>query len=195
MVSTTYSYGAEDNNYDTHCVTGAMMQERIAHLAAKAYYNRRQEFLAQLAIHCVTGAMMQEMIAHLAAKTYYDRMQERIAHLAAKEFLAHLASYDKAHCVTGTRMQGRLTMKSRPSNTAAMKSSPSTTASMAMKSWHSNLGTLTPWSSPPTTASMSMKASPSTTTMLATWRPWTLCVTDARVQEGLAKLTGSRGRQ
>ena len=169
MVSTTYSYGAEDNNYDTHCVTGAMMQERIAHLAAKAYYNR-----------------MQERIAHLAAKAYYNRRQE---------FLAHLASYDKAHCVTGTRMQGRLTMKSRPSNTAAMKSSPSTTASMAMKSWHSNLGTLTPWSSPPTTASMSMKASPSTTTMLATWRPWTLCVTDARVQEGLAKLTGSRGRQ
>ena len=84
----TYNYGAATYNYDTHCVTGAMTQERIAHLAAKAYYDR-----------------MQERIAHLAAKAYYNRRQE---------FLAHLASYDEAHCVTGTRMQGRLTMKSWP---------------------------------------------------------------------------------
>ena len=36
VVATTYSYIAASNNYDTHCVTGAKMQERLAHLAAHA---------------------------------------------------------------------------------------------------------------------------------------------------------------
>ena len=139
----TYNYGAATYNYDTNCVTDARMQEKIAHLVAKAYYDRMQE--------------------RLAMKSYVTRRQE---------FLAHLASYDEAHCVTSTRMQGRLTMKSWPPNTAAimpwppntaaMESSPATAASMAMKSWHSNTAAMKSLSS--TTAAM--KSLSSTTTAM-----------------------------